>query len=185
MMPEAMTTIRARLVRALDLHSLINPHFAWRPRPRASGSHTETGRSGLDVIGERWTVSFSGQILTRYELVKRAVMPFGRVVNPFSIGNAEQIASYAGHHFGGLHRSAATNRCHALRLLGVQVKNDGRGYQHAAKSEYASHRVFSNLHSMRRKRNLQVTRVQELQVWTGAGRGYAVLLCLTVYISSI
>src|SRR3954469_14869888 len=112
-------------------------------------------------------------------------MSLGRIKIALRIGNAKKIAPDADHVFGGLNRSAAAYIRNALRLFGVEVKNETGGYEHANKTENASHRDSSNLHSISREVGPQVTGVQELR-GSGCERCiYAVLPCLTVYISSI
>src|SRR6478672_6430552 len=105
MMRGTVGAIRARLVRALNLHGLVNPHFTRRSRSRSRGGHAETTRGGLDVIRKRRTVALLWHVVAGHEIVERAIMPFSCVENPFSIGDTQQVASHAGHHLSGLNRS--------------------------------------------------------------------------------
>src|SRR3954453_10018915 len=109
MMRQTVGTIRARSVRALNLHGLVNPHLAWRTRTGAGCGHAETIRGGLDVIGKRRTVAFWRHVMARHEVVDRTVVPLGGVENTLRVGNAKQIALDAGHVFGGSNGGAAAD----------------------------------------------------------------------------
>src|SRR6185312_7053637 len=108
-MRETTSTIRARLVRALDFHGLVNPHLAWRTRPGAGGGHTKSGASSLEVIGKRRTVGAWGHVMAGHKVVNGTVVPFGGVENTLCVCNAKQIAFHACHVFGRLNSSAAAN----------------------------------------------------------------------------
>src|SRR5436305_12183301 len=106
-MSETTGKIRARLVRALNFHGLVNPHLTWGTRAGAGGGHAETTCGGLDVIGKRRTVALWWHVMAGYEVVDRTVVPLGGVENTLRVGNTKQIALDAGHVFGGLNSGAA------------------------------------------------------------------------------
>src|SRR5579872_1532534 len=108
-MRETASTIRARLVRALDFHCFVNPHLTWRARAGAGGGHAETTRGSLDVIGKRRAVALWRHVMAGHQVVKRTIMSFGRIENTLRVGDAKQIALDAGHVFGRLNGGAAAN----------------------------------------------------------------------------
>src|SRR4051812_35998860 len=101
-MSETTGKIRARSVRALDLHRLVNPHLTWRTGAGASSSDTKSTASRLNVVGKRRAVALWRHVMTGHEVVKRTVVALGGVENTLRVGNAKQIALDASHVFGGL-----------------------------------------------------------------------------------